>query len=141
MSNLSDVKGGIKTVVEAAITDLRVYSYPDDGALEYPCLVIQPTGELEYATTIDAGTLETTLTATLYLQHGQSDKGWEEVDKYRSFGSGSIKAAIETDRTLNGTADDSFVMSSSDAIRARDDRDQFWVFTCEFNVLVIKGGL
>ena len=142
VSDLSDVRDGIKTVVEAAISGLRVYTYPEDGVLEYPCLVLEPTGDLDYYVTLDGGTLKEIITATLYLQHGTSSEGWAEVDKYRSFSAAeSIKAAVETDATLNAKVDDSDVLSSSEVTRGRDDSDQFWVFSTQFKILVLKGGL
>ena len=69
MSTLSAIREGFETVVEAAITGLRVYPYESDGALEYPCLVVQITDEIPY----DIGALGANggPTATM-LQHDHS---------------------------------------------------------------------
>ena len=54
MSIFSDIRDGFVTVVEAAIIGLRIYPKLPDGLLEYPCMVVQPTGDVEYRQLIGA---------------------------------------------------------------------------------------
>ena len=137
MSQLSDIRDGVKTVIEAAITGLRVYPYEPDGALEYPCLLLESTGSIEGPKTLSGNPVWYDLTATLLLEIMDSDEGWREVEKYRSAGGAqSIQAAIRTDSTLNATAGDAYLVSSGQAHRGRSSADSFWEFSAEFTLRI-----
>jgi hypothetical protein len=104
MSDLSDIRDGIKAVINSQIAGLRVYSYPPANPVP-PCLVIEaenPVGTIE---TIDGDTYEVTLELTLRLHHGAPEEGYRQLEEYQSpTGAKSIRAAIRTDPTLNSSA-------------------------------------
>lgn len=139
MSILSDIREGFKTVVEG-ITGLRVYAYEPDGALEYPCLVVQVTEQIPYDVgALGANDIRFNLLANLYFQKQVSLEGWKEMDEYRSpTGTKSIRAKVKTDTTLNGKVTYAEVVHSGEASRDRDGNDRFWEFSCQFRVDVIK---
>ena len=139
MSVLSDIREGFKTVVEA-ISGLRVYAYEPDGALEHPCLVLEPTEDLPYEMGAgDSNHLQFDLMATLYLHSQDSDEGWKEIDKYRSpTGTESIRAKVQGDRTLNASCDYAEASWSGEARRDRDSNDRRWEYSCQFRINVIK---
>ena len=139
MSNLSAIRTGFKTVVEAAIPTLQVYPYQTDGVKEYPCLQVHVTEEIDYQTgAIGTNDARFELLADLLIQIHDSAAGWKEMDEYRSpTGTKSIRAAVETDRTLNSSCTDAEVVFSSEATRDRDGQDGFWEFACQFRIQII----
>jgi hypothetical protein len=138
MSILSDIREGFQAVVEG-ITGLRVYAYEPDGALQYPCLVVEPTEEMPYALMIQTNNIRFDLIATLYIHLQNSADGWKELDEYRSpTGTKSIRAKVKTGETLNGKVTYAEVVHSGEASRNRDGNDKFWEFSCQFRVDVIK---
>src|SRR3990167_10590428 len=139
MSDLSDLRDGIQTVVETAISGLRVYAYPTEGQLEFPCLVLDTVPEVRYGEEIGGNTLVAEITATLYAFAAGMDQAWATMDGYRSpTGATSIRAAIRTDRTLDGKADDADVERSWDARVDRNNQGSVWQFSCRFDIHVAK---
>ena len=139
MSTLSAIREGFETVVEAAITGLKVYPYESDGALEYPCLVVQITDEIPYDIgALGANDIRFNLLANLYLHIQDSEAGWKEMDEYRSpVGAKSIRAAVKTGTTLNASCTYAEVVHSGEATRDRDGNDRFWEYACQFRINVI----
>ena len=139
MSDLSDIRDGFATVV-GAISGLRVYAYEPDGALEYPCIVVEPIEDMPYQE--GAGNrIETDfeLVGTLYVHSQNSEEGWKELDKYRSpSGTESVIQKIRGDRTLNASCDYSWLTAVGAGQRDRDDHDRFWEFSCQFRCRVYK---
>ncbi len=96
------IRAGIKTVLEAANSGLRVYEEESPEDPEFPCLVLFNGPEENIAPTA----LQWDLASRLYIFSGTPDQGWAEVDKYlEPAGTESIIAGIATDPSLNGTAD------------------------------------
>lgn len=142
MSTLSDIRNGIKTVLEAANPDIRVYAYPPDSPemMEAPvCLVLEATPDIDYDFAIAGNSLDLEFEATLYLLVMDGPEGWEELDKYRSpTGTESIRAGIQTDRTLDSSADDAYVSATNDTTRNRDPDVDWWRFSTRFTIRVLK---
>ncbi len=119
MSVLSDIREGFETVVEAAISGLKVYPYPEDGHLQYPCLLVRVDDEIDYqAGAIDGDNDDARfdLFADLRFQIHDSAAGWKEMDEYRSpTGSKSIRAAVKTDTAaiLLDTGTDGVVLANN----------------------------
>lgn len=104
MSDLSDIREGIKTVLEANVAGLRVYTYPVTP-YHTPCIQIG-LDEFGEVMTFDGDTHEVQLDMTLYVNSGRPDQGGKELDEYKSpSGAKSIRAAIEADPTLDSKAD------------------------------------
>ena len=137
MSTLSDVRTGVKTVLEAANSGLHVYEYEPDNVPEYPALILEPTPEIDYDLNIGGNSFLLELTGTLNVRMMSSAEGWAEIDKYTSpTGAESIKAGIETDRSLNGSADDAHVNFTDQVTRNRDAQEEWWVFSRRFNIQI-----
>lgn len=119
-----------------------MYAYPPDSPelLEGPaCLVLEATPDLDYDQAIQGNSLIFDLEATLYLLIMDGPEGWEYLDKYRSpTGTESIRAGIESDRTLDGQADDAYVSETDDVTRDRDSDDAWWRFSAKFTIRIIK---
>ena len=143
MSNLSVIRNGLKTVVEAYYSgfDFVVYPYEPDGVLEYPCLVCHPTEDLDYQTG-PSGTSDVRfrLQATLHLYIQDSVELETEMDKYRSpTGTESLRAAVNSDDTLNGSVTYAEVVRSGQAQRGADaGQEKFWEFSSQFEIDIIK---
>ena len=140
MSGLSDIRNGLKTVVEAAISGFVVYPYEPDGALEYPCLVVHPTEDLDYQVgAIGANDVRFRLLGTLYIYIQDTVELETEMDKYRSpTGTESLRAAVKTDDTLNASVTYAEVVRSGQAQRGADDGPKFWELSSQFEIDIIK---
>lgn len=138
MSTLSDVRTGIKTRLET-IAGLRVYDYPQEDLLEYPCVVLEVTGPISYDLTLGGDGFRSVIVATLFVQRGTDKEGWEELDEFRSpTGAKSIKAAIRGDRTLGGKVDTSDVRLSDQVTRDRNAKGLHLEFSSRFNIEFVK---
>jgi hypothetical protein len=139
VSSLSDIRDGIKTVLEAANSKLRVYIYPpDEGVQQKPAMVLEHDDINYHELAIGGNSLTLELQGTLYLQGAQSQELWAELDKYRSpTGTESIKRGIRTDDTLSSKADVAVVVSSSDVQRNRDGTGP-WQYSCQFTFEITK---
>lgn len=144
MSDMSDARDGMKTVLEAHDSKLRVYTYPpDEGVNEKPALVLElditQGDDTEYQMVAMGGdAINYELVGTLYLQGGRSDEQWAELDKYRSpTGGQSINAGIKTDTTLNNKVDSACVVSSGDIQRNRDGSGP-WEYSAQFTFDIIQ---
>ena len=141
MSELSDIHDGIKTVVEAYYSgfDFVVYSQPPKGEKEYPCLVIYPTGDLDYIRTVGADDVRFLTGCRLYLHIQDNVELEEEMDAYRSMtGTKSLRAAIKSDVTLNASCTYAEVVRSSQPERGFDNEDNFWENSSLFEIDIIK---
>ena len=139
MSDLSDIRDGLKTVLEAANSKLRVYPRPpDEGVQNKPGLVLRH-GPIDYHEMAMGGdSLRFDLKAVLYLYGANSDEMWNEIDKYRSpTGTESIKRGLNTDDTLNGKADVA-VLVSSDEGEVNRDGTGIWEYSCMLTFSIIQ---
>jgi hypothetical protein len=140
MSDLSIIREEVKTVLEAGISGLRVYPYEPDGYMEYPCVIVAPTEDIEYANrAINSENIRIDFSLVLYLAINSSTDGWKELDEYRSpTGAKSIRKAIKDNATLNSKVGHAEVTRSGEASRGRDVNDRFWEFSCSFGMYVLK---
>ncbi len=107
---------GIKTTIEATITSgLRVYAPKAIAdSLELPCIVIL-LGPGEYATTFDGG-YDCTFRLLLALAKQDSPSAYNRlIDYLEPSGSKSIFAALDADRTLDSSCDNSKLVNYSGA--------------------------
>jgi len=139
MSDLSVIRAGLKTVVEAAISGLTVYPTSHDGPLEYPCLRVIRDHDIDYTVgAIGANDVRIILPAMLYLNIHDSTEAWDEMDNYLSpTGAKSIRAAVMTDVTLNASCTHAEVVRSSEVTPDPDDKDRAWEFGARFDIAII----
>ena len=138
-SSLDDIRVGLKTVVEAAISGLTVYPTHHVGPLEYPCLQVIRDHEINYAVgAIGANDIRMFLPAMLYLSINDPTEAWEEMDAYlSSTGAKSIRAAVMTDVTLNGKCTHAEVVRSSEVTPDPDDKDRVIEYGARFDITII----
>lgn len=110
MSAYGDIVAGLVTVLETNITGLKAYDYPVDSVNHFPAAVIlQDPLDLEIA--FGGNTFTTILRVVFLLSSGDDAIGfrqlWDYIDPVEA--SKSVNKAVDTDRTLNGKADDSNV--------------------------------
>lgn len=109
-SPLRNAIGGLKTVLEANTT-WHVHTHPPDGIHEFPAAVIQ-VDPFDPRMAFRANSLDFPLRVTVL--HGGADAEGVFQQMYHSLdptaAGQSIKAALETDRTLNGTVTDANVV-------------------------------
>ena len=115
MSNLSDILGGIETVLEAQTTGLQVYKYPPDSVNRSPAVLILPTDTPfeDIELTLGGNSFRCNIILTILIQSGDPESGWtqliEAIDT--TVANTSIIRALRTDLTLNGKADGSQVFA------------------------------
>jgi len=99
--NPSQVRDGLKTRLQT-ITGLRAYDLIPDTVVP-PCAVV---GQLDFTFDIDnaRGLDQAQVDVLVIVQRFSERAGQDKLDAYLAgSGSTSIKAAIESDRTLGGT--------------------------------------
>ena len=142
MSDLSDIRDGIKTTLEAANPGIRVYKEDPDGPLTYPCVVIGATPTQEHDDGAMAGNslIGQDWPLTLHIRTSSRVEASRERDKYMSpTGTESIRAGIQSDRSLDSKVDDSY-MPRCDVVE-RDEEDESagsQIYMAEFTVWVLK---
>lgn len=139
-SKLKAIHDGAKKVIEAAIVgDFHVYAYEPGVQKEYPAFVLHPTGPLNYVRTPLIDDTRFNIRATLYLNIQDNEELEQEMDAYRSAtGDLSIRAAVKTDDTLDGSCTYAEVIESTQPIRGADDGSLFWESSSEFVINIIK---
>ncbi len=108
-SNLSNILGGIQTLLQAQVTGLKVYKYPPDAVNDpFACLILPtaaPFGDMEQA--FGGNTFKLEVILTVLVASGDPESGWaqlmEVLDPTQA--ATSIIRAIKTDLTLGGNAD------------------------------------
>jgi hypothetical protein len=139
LSDLSDIFAGVKSVLEARNSKLRVYTEPPSGALQYPCLVMEQDITIDYDVALSGNSWDVRLPATLYVRHGKPEVAWQEIQKYVSpTGTESIKAGVESDNTLNSAVDDSELEGLVVVQRDIDDENRFWTFSARFVIHALE---
>lgn len=135
MTTLSGLRSGLATRL-ATITGLRTSSFvPDDP--KPPIAVIIPSS-VSYDTTFGRGEDEYDFTILLLVSKVSDRNAQASMDAYcNPSGASSIKAAVEGDRTLGGTAFDCRVteMRNYRQITVGDEGTQY--LSAEFAVHVI----
>lgn len=139
MSDLSDIYAGMKHTLETANPALRVYTEPPDGVLEYPCLLLEPSLDINYDIAMGGNSIEATIRATVYVHSASSKAAFQEVQKYISpTGTESIRAGLLSDPTLNGAVGDSRLLPNVQVTRDRDDNGHFWEVSARFQIRVLE---
>lgn len=100
---VSAIRAGLASNI-GSISGLRVYpEIPDNPAM--PCAVVQLQG-VEYDRAFQRGLTEYNLTVTVIFGRIATIQAQRALDKIISTGDRSIKAAVESDKTLGGAAFD-----------------------------------
>lgn len=106
---MSDITGMSQAMASnlATISGIRTYpEIPDNPAL--PAAVVSLSG-VEYDQAFADGLTNYTFEVTVIVSRVTERRAQQRVHDLVQTGSGSVKAAIESDRTLNGTAFDCVV--------------------------------
>ena len=103
MASLTSIRNGIATNL-GNISSLSVYSYVPDS-IEPPTAIVGVVQSVEYDTSMARGADTYDIPVLLYVSRVDAQDSQETLDGYlASSGSNSIKAQIESDATLNGSA-------------------------------------
>lgn len=118
---ISDIRDGIKANL-SSIDDLRIYDIIPDVIVP-PCVVV---GQLDFTFDLNnaRGLDQANLDVFVIVQRFSERTGQNKLDKFLA-GSGaySIKAAIESDRTLGGACDTLRVTSAESGTYQMGDID------------------
>jgi len=136
MTALTDLRTGLANRL-ATISGLRSSAYIPDNP-QPPVAVVMP-GRIQYDTAFGRGSDEYQFTIMLIVGRVADRASQTNLDAYcASSGSTSVKAAIEGDRTLGGTALDCRVteMTNQGSLAIGD----VTYHTAEFSVTVIAAG-
>lgn len=102
------IRAGIAANI-STISGLRVYAdIPDNPAM--PCAVVQLQG-VEYDRSFQRGLTEYNLTVTVIFGRIATVQSQRALDQIISTGNRSLKAAVESDKTLDGAAFDTHLSS------------------------------
>tara|TARA_R100000781_G_scaffold114087_1_gene84036 strand:- start:573 stop:980 length:408 start_codon:yes stop_codon:yes gene_type:complete len=103
MASLTSIRNGIGANLES-ISSLMIYKYVPDS-VEPPTAIIGVVESIEYDTTIARGADTYNIPIFLYVSRVDAQDSQETLDSYlASSGSSSIKAQVESDQTLGGSA-------------------------------------
>ena len=140
MSIFSDMRAGLKVVLDAYYTDaqLVVYEYERDVRKDYPCLVVHQAEDIDYQRTAGSNDVRFILHVTLYLHSQDSIQVEQAMDDYKSpTGTLSLRAAIESDHFLNATVTYAELVRSGETERGRDQSSQWWELSAEFEIDIL----
>ena len=110
MTNINGVRDALKNNLQT-ITNLRVYDLIPDIVTQ-PCAVV---GQLDFTFDIDnmRGLDQASVDVYVIVQRISERTGQDKLDNFLAgSGNGSIKTAIESDRTLGGLVDTLRVISA-----------------------------
>lgn len=110
MQNIPGVRDAIKANLQT-ITNMRVYDQIPDVVVP-PCAVV---GQLDFTFDIDnqRGLDQASVDVYVIVQRISERAGQEKLDLYLAgSGNGSVKTALESDRTLGGLVDTLRVISA-----------------------------
>jgi len=128
MSNYSDAAAGLKTVIEANISNFIVYDYPEDKPVP-PCVVILP-GDVDYQQAMAGDTFRAEFRLVVLVASADDRSGWLRLyDMIDPTDTGSsIKRAIGVDPSLDGKVDSSQVLRMENAGRREINNGFFYGF-------------
>ena len=138
MSIFSDIYAGIKTVLDANLTGVHVYTDWPDNPLEYPAIVAMPFTDYQVLTVGGNGFQ---CNIPLEVRVFSSSQG-EAMDKLYDFisptGTDSLRAALANDATLDSKVDDSHIVPVGPMERDADNQQAAneWGYT--FNLQIVK---
>ena len=103
MASLTNIRNGIATNL-GNISSLSVYGYVPDS-IEPPTAIVGVVDSVEYDTSMARGADTYEIPVLLYVSRVDAQDSQETLDAYlASSGANSIKAQIESDDTLDGSA-------------------------------------
>ena len=103
MATLTSIRNGIGTNL-GNISSLSVYNYVPDS-IEPPTAIVGVVQTLEYDTSMARGADTYTIPVLLYVSRVDAQDSQETLDAYlASSGASSVKAQIESDQTLDSSA-------------------------------------
>ena len=130
MSNLSDIMGGIQTVLTNGITGINAHQYLPDVVNELPTILIMPDGELDPELFFGGNSFKFRFRLVCLLVSGDSKEGFAQLMDYidPTTANKSVVKAIRTDPTLNGKADTSGIVSIVNIGRREYGNGSFYGF-------------
>ena len=103
MATLTGIRAGLKTNL-ANITSLTVYDYVPDS-IEPPTAIVGVVNNVNYDSTMSIGAYTYTIPIFVYVSRVDAEDSQDTLDGYlASSGSSSVKAQVESDLTLDGSA-------------------------------------
>ena len=120
ISNINGVRDALKANLQT-ITTLRVYDLIPDVVVP-PCAVV---GQLDFTFDIDnaRGLDQASVDIFVIVQRISERTGQDKLDNFLAgSGSGSIKTAIESDRTLDGLVDTLRVITAESGTYSSGDQ-------------------
>jgi hypothetical protein len=133
MSSVSEVKQAIASAL-ASISGLRTYDRQPDNVnapMAFPSL-----RAIEYHDAMAGGATRHSYDITVVVGRASERSSERLLDTYLSYGSGSVRYALEQDRTLGGTVETSLVESASN-IQSLDANDTTYL-TVDFRFTAIS---
>lgn len=136
-STITAIMDGLETRL-ATISGLRV-SDVSPGQINPPCAIVGVPDIPEYRLTMRNGYANVTFTITVLVSAAVDRIGQKRLAGYADFtGSGSVRTAIEADKTLGGTVQDTVV--DSFRVLGLEEVGVIGYFGGVFNVRVITTG-
>ena len=134
MASLTSIRNGIATNL-GNISSLSVYGYVPDS-IEPPTAVVGVVESIDYDSTMARGSDTYNIPILLYVSRVDAQDSQETLDGYlASTGASSVKAQVESDLTLNGSAQSVRVVEADNyGVYTVNDIDYLGV---EFGVEVI----
>ena len=134
MASLTSIRNGIATNL-GNISSLSVYGYVPDS-IEPPTAVVGVVESIDYDSTMARGSDTYNIPILLYVSRVDAQDSQETLDSYlASTGSSSVKAQVESDLTLSGSAQSVRVVEADNyGVYTVNDIDYLGV---EFGVEVI----
>ena len=130
--NITDIRQGIEDKLET-VAGLRAYSEIPDNP-QVPCAVVV-LNSVSYDQSFQRGLSELDFNITVIVGRFSVQQAQEHMNDYAGNGAKSIKTAVQSDRTLGGSAADA-VLSSMNGISALDLNDGNNYLGMEFSVTV-----
>ena len=135
--SFDDIRKGFKTVIEANVADLTVYAYPPDGGLEYPCLMVEGLGSLDYSPITEQGGFYGPLLVGCYVYTSSMEQGLKLVEAYKyPNGADSIFAAVNVDHTLDGSLKHAWVSNVGENDVGRNEQGDRWEYYFQITVQI-----
>ena len=111
MSNFSDAIGGLQTVLQTDITELKVYDHPVDSVNEFPAGIIVPEA-FDPRMTFSGNSFEGRLRLIVLLFRASTDEAYDSLYDYidPTTAGKSIIKVVRDNKTLNSKVDDAQVV-------------------------------
>lgn len=130
--NITDIRAGLETNLET-VSGLRAYSEIPENP-QVPCAVVT-LNSVDYDQAFQRGLTELSFNVTVIVGRFSVQQAQEHLNDYAGNGAKSIKTAVQSDRSLGGSAVDT-VLTSMNSISALDLNDGNNYLGMEFSVTV-----